>query len=317
MHPRTLALLGCGALLGAAAAADTAASAWRTARRHPPAGRFVEVHGAHLHYLEAGGGDGIVLLHGNGATAADFAVSGVFTRARAIGRVIAFDRPGFGHSERPAGRQWTPAEQARLLLRALIRLDVTRPVIIGHSWGALVALEMALRAPSLVQGLVLVSGHYFPTRRIDVALASVGAAPVVGGLLCRSLLPVAARLALPNLLRRLFAPDTIPAAFRRFPIELALRPSQLRATSEETRLLNPAAAELAPRYGAVAVPTIVIAGTRDRLVDPQAHSVPLARTIPYSNLRLLPGGHMIHHAAPEAVIEAVRALNGSSRPQAV
>jgi pimeloyl-ACP methyl ester carboxylesterase len=85
-------------------------------------------------------------------------------------RVIIFDRPGFGHSERPRGRVWTAAEQAELLHKALLQLGVERPVVVGHSWGTLVALALAVRHLADIAGLALLSGYYFWTLRPDVVL---------------------------------------------------------------------------------------------------------------------------------------------------
>src|SRR5258705_14012339 len=84
----------------------------------------------------------------------DFVSSGVMDHASGH-RFIAFDRPGFGHSERPRGRTWGPFEQADLLQRALMHLNIERPIVVGHSWGALVALAMALQRAEDVAGLVL------------------------------------------------------------------------------------------------------------------------------------------------------------------
>ncbi|RVD60227.1 alpha/beta hydrolase [Mesorhizobium sp. M2D.F.Ca.ET.185.01.1.1] len=66
--------------------------------------RFIHLQGTKLHFLEAGSGQPLLLLHGNGASAEDFTTSGIFDRAAARYRVLAFDRPGFGMSPRPAGR---------------------------------------------------------------------------------------------------------------------------------------------------------------------------------------------------------------------
>src|SRR4051812_44515059 len=72
----------------------------------PPLGRFVEVDGVRLHYFERGKGQPLVLVHGNTSMVEDFACSLVEPASRHY-RVIAFDRPGFGHSERPKDRVWT------------------------------------------------------------------------------------------------------------------------------------------------------------------------------------------------------------------
>ena len=54
----------------------------------------------------------------------DFQSSGLIDRAAKKYRVIAFDRPGFGHSERPRSRIWTPAAQADLIAAALEEIGV-------------------------------------------------------------------------------------------------------------------------------------------------------------------------------------------------
>src|SRR5512132_2626822 len=121
-----------GTVLLAGAAALAAAAVWnnvrarRAERDHSPAGRFVEVDGVRLHYLERGTGPPVVLLHGNVVTAEDWVLSGVLERVAARHRVVAFDRPGYGHSDRPRGSAWTAATQAGLLREALRRLGVER-----------------------------------------------------------------------------------------------------------------------------------------------------------------------------------------------
>ena len=90
------------------------------------------------------GGETVVLLHGNGAMAEDFAISGLLDRLARRHRVVAFDRPGYGHSSRPRSTIWTAAAQGRLMRNALRQLGVARPVVVGHSWGTLVAAALAL-----------------------------------------------------------------------------------------------------------------------------------------------------------------------------
>ncbi len=88
--------------------------------------------------------------------------------------MIVFDRPGYGHSQRPRGTIWSPEAQADLIHRALVELDATPAVVLGHSWGTLVAAALALNHPASVKALVLASGYFYPTARID-ALAASGA----------------------------------------------------------------------------------------------------------------------------------------------
>jgi pimeloyl-ACP methyl ester carboxylesterase len=286
--------------------------------RHPPRGAFVTVSGARLHYLEAGEGPTVVLLHGNGVSADDFLASGLLGRLARTRRVIAFDRPGFGHSQRPRGKAWNAARQAEAIAEALRLLDVTRPLVVAHSWGTLVAVELALRDPEALAGLVLMSGYYRPTFRPGSILAAAPAAPVVGDLVRHTLSPVIGRLAAPLILKQLFAPAGGSQRFRRlYPVALSLRPSQLRTTAAEAGLMGPDAARLAPRLPQLKTPTLVIAGRGDRLVDPQHQSAWLARQLPDAGLFTIEGaGHMVHHSALDDVAAGIEIFSPLPAPLA-
>src|SRR6478609_6097566 len=139
-------LWGTAAVIGslAACALVNRRLASNAERDNPARGRFMEVDGVRLHYVDRGHGDVLLLLHGNGSMIEDFESSGLLGMAAERYRVVAFDRPGFGHSERPRGTVWTPEEQAELINRALVRMGVSRAVVLGHSRGASVAAALAL-----------------------------------------------------------------------------------------------------------------------------------------------------------------------------
>ena len=297
-HPR---IVGLAAALGAAAAA-VQYKVIRAERAHHARGRFIDVDGVRLHYLERGAGRTLVLVHGLGSMVDDFLLSGLVTRAAERYRVIVIDRPGYGHSRRP-GRGWTVAAQAELLHKALRGLDVYSPVLLGHSFGATVAAAYALRYP--VERLVLVSGYYYPSLRLDAPFLIPPAIPILGDLMRYTVSPLVGRLLWPVWLRLIFGPAPVPRRFRQFPTWLALRPLQLRAVGEDAAVLLPAVAAMAPEYSRLKVPTVVVAGADDRYVSPR-QSMRLHGEIAGSELVLVPGaGHMVHHVAPAAVMDAV------------
>jgi hypothetical protein len=93
-----------GGFLAAGALALAVNRRAATAERcHPPLGSFVTSEGVRLHYVEQGSGPPVVFLHGNGVMIEDMLISRVFDQTARSSRAIAFDRPGFGHSERPRG----------------------------------------------------------------------------------------------------------------------------------------------------------------------------------------------------------------------
>ncbi|GJE44422.1 Putative aminoacrylate hydrolase RutD [Methylobacterium soli] len=290
--------------------------AWarRAERANPPRGRFVAIDGVRLHYVARGRGEPLVVFHGNGCLAEEVILSGFVALAAERFRVIVFDRPGYGHSTRPRRRVWTPAAQADLLIGALERIGVTRSLVLGHSWGALVAIAAALRHPDAVRGLILEGGYYYPCPRADAVLFSGLALPVLGDALRHTAAPILARLLWPAMLRRLFSPAGIAPSFARFPTSMALRPSQLRASADESGLMIPGAMILRRHYAELGMPVAIIAGAGDRMVDPAAQSGRLHGEIRQSSLRLVEHcGHMVHHTAPRPVMAALDEVARSAR----
>ena len=147
-----LAIAAAVAALGIAALVNRSL-AKKAERQNPPTGNFVTVKGVRLHYVDRGLGEPVVLLHGNGSMIQDFSSSGLIEMAAEEHRVIAFDRPGFGHSARPRGTIWTPAAQAELIHGALKQIGITQAKVLGHSWGASVAVALALKYPETVDRL--------------------------------------------------------------------------------------------------------------------------------------------------------------------
>ncbi|MBB2960931.1 alpha/beta fold hydrolase [Methylobacterium sp. R2-1] len=308
------AVIGSAAVLGAAAL-YSAAQAAEAERRYPPIGRFMTVNGVRLHYIERGQGEPLVLIHGNGTMIQDFLVSGIVDELANRYRVIVIDRPGYGYSERPRAL-WTPRAHATLFQAALERLGVAQAVVLGHSWGSLVAVALALQAPQLVRNLVLASGYYYPTLRADVFLFSPPAIPVVGDVMRYTVSPVVSRLILPGLIKSMFAPAQVPERFdRMFPIALMLRPSQLRAAAEDAALMTPVTVELQGHYRELRLPAVIITGADDQIADVGRQSERLHRELADSEFIAVPGmGHMIHHLAPMEVIRAID--RASERSQA-
>jgi pimeloyl-ACP methyl ester carboxylesterase len=307
---RHLLVAGSAAALLAGTALFNRAAARRAEAETPAAGSFVEIDGVRLHYVDRGKGPAVVLLHGNGAMLQDFELSGLLGLAAERHRVIAFDRPGFGHSSRPRTTVWTPAAQAELIARAMTAIGVERAVIVGHSWGSLVALAMALDHPGSVAGLVLLSGYYYGSARLDVLPASLPAIPLFGDILAHTLAPLAGLVTGPPAVKAAFAPAPVPARFAQFPAAMALRPSQIHATAAEAAMMVPAAAALSARYREIGVPVVVMAGEGDRIVGvDQAER--LAGDIAGAELRVVPDqGHLFHYAVPGQVAAAIDALAG-------
>ncbi|WP_244173528.1 alpha/beta fold hydrolase [Caballeronia temeraria] len=304
------ALLGGAAVASIGIAAWTALRARRAERDFPPLGQFIDVDGVRLHYFDEGDGPIVVLLHGNLVTVQDYFASGMFDRLTARHRVIAFDRPGFGHSSRPRDRLWTPQAQAALIQRALQKLGLPDAVIVGHSLGCLVATAMALDPKMDIRGLTLISGYFYPTPRADVAISAPAAIPVLGDVMRYTVSPIVARMMYDRTIDAMFAPRAVPDSFHTYvPREPVLRPSQMRATAEDAAYMIPAAASMSERYGEIDVPVRIFAGSDDKIADPESQSGRLSKAIRQSVLSVVQGsGHMVHYDDSGRIGDAIEAM---------
>jgi len=300
--------------LPATAAAATAAGAaalftiWRTRRtesEYPPAGRLVTARGVRLHVVDRGDGPPVVLLHGLRGSTRDFEYSILDALAERY-RVIAVDRPGYGYSERPGARGDSPVVQAELLHDALGRLGAERPIVVGHSMAAAVALAYAVGYPADTAAVVTLCGHVLPFDGFAAGpLAALATAPVLGRLLAATVLAPLGLLVAPALLRHVFRPQEPPAGYARAATLLALRPRAFVASAEDRRSMDDGLRSIYAEFPGLRAPLVIVTGRADHVLSP-AESLSLHRLVPGSAFVMLPGsGHMPHFADPEAVIAAI------------
>ncbi len=118
----------------------------------PKNATFAEVEGARVRYVDRGKGPAVVLLHGFASSLETW--SDVMSDLERDHRVVALDLKGFGWTDRPEG-DYSPIAEARLVLALMDRLGIDSAAIVAHSWGASVALRLALAAPPRVRRLAL------------------------------------------------------------------------------------------------------------------------------------------------------------------
>ncbi len=285
----------------------------RAEARHPPAGRFVAAAGTRLHYLRRGSRQPVVLLHASGLALEDFTLS-IFDHVAAADQAIAFDRPGYGYSERPGGEPLTLALNARLIHDALRSLGIAQPILVGHSSGASVALRYALDYPDAAAGLVLLAPSAYAEGLSVPAMFSIPDIPVLGTLFLHTLLAPLAWAATPMFVAGLFEPNTPPTAYAETMRTFTVRAGQFRAWADELTRLGAGLREQSQRYGEIRVPVVIVAGAADRVDPPEAQAYPLHRAIPQSQLVVLKEtGHAVHHAHPDAALEAIRRVHPQER----
>ena len=122
-----------------------------------PGSHLAEAEGAPVHYLDSGGSDeeGLVLIHGwAGSTAA---WKDQFPAWSELGRTLVIDLPGHGASE-PPPNGYSFASFADAVVAVMDDAGLRRGVLVGHSNGAPVVLQVHHRHPERVAGLVSIDG---------------------------------------------------------------------------------------------------------------------------------------------------------------
>ncbi|TIS23474.1 alpha/beta hydrolase [Mesorhizobium sp.] len=116
--------------------------------------RFVDVGGLDLAYVEVAGSEPpLVLVHGFTDASRSFSLLAPHLSAR---RLVMPDLRGHGASQ--AGRGFGIADFADDVAGLIRNLRLARPVVLGHSLGGMVAMQVAARHPELVGGLVILAG---------------------------------------------------------------------------------------------------------------------------------------------------------------
>jgi pimeloyl-ACP methyl ester carboxylesterase len=109
------------------------------------------------------------------------------------------------------------------------------------------------------------------------------------------------------MMAKIFGPRPVPPKFKGFPKDMAVRPSQIRASAVESALMIPDALAFQNKYAELRMPVSIIAGSDDRLIDTDRQSGRLHADLIQSSFHRIPGnGHMVHQTATAAVMQAIR-----------
>lgn len=266
-------------------------------------------------------GAAFLLLHGFGANTRSW--TSTLPWLSDGGWAVAYDRPAFGLTARPLGRwpadanPYGPRAQVATAVGVLDALGLERAVLVGHSAGGTIAVQVALEHPDRVTGLVLVGPAVFAGGGTPAWARPLLRTPQmerVGPLVVRQLGGQQGE----DFLRASWAD---PARIDDATWEAYRRPLQVEDWDRALWELVKASQEsdLAPFLASLRVPVLVVTGTEDAIVPP-AQSRDLARALTGvpggATLVELPGcGHLPHEECPDAFREAVEAWRAAVGPR--
>ena len=308
-----LAALGTVALL--ASCAGLADVRERNARsKHPPLGEIRVIDGTKVHVWIQGQGPDVILLHGAGGNLRDYTFD-LAQRLTDDYRVIAFDRPGLGYTDRLPGfgglgatAGESPLEQAAFLQSAAAQLDVQNPIVVGHSFGGAVALAWALNAPTDTAGLVLLGAVSNPWPGDLNNFYNITGSAFGGAAAVPLITAFAPQTRIEKGVQGIFTPQHAPDGYVDYiGAGLTLQRESLRANGQQVLTLRPHIVEMSKRYSLeLKMPVEILHGDADTTVPLHIHSEPLSKQITQANLVVLQGvGHMPHHARPDETVAAI------------
>ncbi len=272
-------------------------------------GRRIESTGGDIYAKTWGNSAGpdILMIHGSTSHLQEFEVSLSPVLADAY-HLTAYDRPGMGRSTRRPSNASDLAVQSETAAEVIRATGLKKPVIVAHSYGGAVALRLALDHPDLISGLVLLAPASHPWEGGTPFFFSLQATPVVGEIVSTLSWPLNDSFARNSLANRVFDPQPVPEGyFEASDVSLAMRPSQVRASSKDFTGLLPGLREQAPRYGEITMPVSVLAGRQDKIAPIAQNADPDKPAFSNQHLIIVENaGHMPHHARPNLVEQEIR-----------
>ena len=286
---------------------------------YPPLGEFVEVTGGKVHYVQTGSGPHLILIHGAGGNLREFTFD-MIDRLKDHYTVTAFDRPGLGYTDQVPGLETgptategdSPMDQATMLREAATQIGITDPIVVGHSFGGIVAYAWALQGleedtPVNAKAIVSVAGVTMPWpgglgRYYTHNGSAFGGAVTVP--LISAFVP---RTYVREQINAIFAPQSAPEGYADYVgAGLTLRPDTFRANIRQVNTLRPHVVEMAKRYPELTLPIEIVHGTADTTVPITIHAHEVAKIVDSVNITALEGiGHMPHQIDPQSTIDAI------------
>jgi pimeloyl-ACP methyl ester carboxylesterase len=270
------------------------------ARYALPPSSFVQVDGLRVHYRDRGSGPAVVLIHGG--TSSLFAWEGWASALAVHHRVVTLDMPGHGLTGPDPKARYSPTEMAGFLDTFATVIGLDRFALAGQSMGGDVAWHYAILHPARVDKLILVDANGLPRMEPRPLASRLRGSPVLGPIF-RWITP---RFLVARALRATYGdPSRLTDAVMDRDDDLMLREGNREATEARFAKVDD---RMDPRLGEIHVPTLVLWGGRDPVIQPK-YGERFRDRIPGAKLVVLDGlGHAPMEEDPAASVEPVLSM---------
>jgi pimeloyl-ACP methyl ester carboxylesterase len=275
-------------------------------QKFPAPGQYLSLDNVDLHYIERGSGRDVLIIHGLNGSAANFSYA-LIDRLAEHFHVIAIDRPGAGYSKWKGLPDASLANQARIISE-FIRKKGLDPLVVGHSLGGAIALQLGLDYPRLARGFALISPLTQAQSQVPAAFQHLAIrSPLLRKVYARTLATPRSIFNSKNAVKTIFYPEAPPRDFavKGGGLLSISHGSYLGASNDLTSLEGPLLA-LTKRYASLDFPVSVLYGREDQILDYKVHGESLEAINSNFHVESIAGGHMLVTANVPAVAEFVR-----------
>ncbi len=279
----------------------------------PVVGTILNLNGLRVHgYVEGDGSQDIVFIHGAFVNLRDW-VFATRPLSKLDSRLIYIDRPGFGYSDRDE-RKWDAERQADLARSYVKNIHGKNLILVGHSWGASVAMAWAAKFPEDVKGVVSIAGLNMPFSGVSKLANDIGLLRVAYELYITSVAKRADSGSIEKFAGRMFQPQDIPTGYLDYVgSDLSRRRSTIKANKSDLLITSQALKQNFNFYRRIEMPVEIIHGNEDFLLPFKSQAVSFNQVIPNSRLHVLPNlGHMAHHFAFKELSNSIRYIRNFS-----
>ncbi|MEM9279080.1 MAG: alpha/beta hydrolase, partial [Pseudomonadota bacterium] len=272
------------------------------------------VNGTKMHFVDTGSVEdaskpAVVFVHGASGNLRD-AKAVYESRLKDELRLIFLDRPGHGYSEPFEGSN-NPKMQAGAIAGLLDELGIEQAIIVGHSFGGVVAGAFGVLHPEKTAGLVFLAPVTHPWHTGVDWHYDVGNTPVIGWVFSNTLATPAGSMIYPNAVKKVFRPNKMPSDYKELSgTRLVLRPRNFLENAQDVARVHKHVEEFQHRYSEIKAPTVIYHGDQDDIVSLEIHSINgLSKDIENAKLNILEGvGHKPDYIAADRIVEDILAI---------
>lgn len=277
------------------------------------AGQYLDIEGMKIRYRQTGAGRDILVIHGLPGSIEDFD-----PLVKALGgryRVTAYDRPGQGYSS-AVGALHSVDQNAQVAQRIIEQLNLQNVIVVGHSYGGITALKMAIENMPNVSAYIALAPAANPGESADLLYQIVAGVPVLGkGILALSAAAgnSISKHKLEVGLHDAFSPNTewLTDEFLEFRKTLWLQPSVSLAISREVPAMYVDLATMQSQYQGIKSPVLIMHGEKD-IGSSVAANESVQQAIPGAKRMMLANtGHYIQIARAAEVANVIDEMAGT------